>query len=102
MFVMTGYRPPAHDFGLSWGMRGFRVGRSQYGTWWVSVQLPFGFRITRRLGRLRDPRPSAISADVIAGEELPTIRPPAVAPPIEPSVISRNQEILARMKGKQP
>ena len=98
---MTGYRPPPHDFGLSWGMRGFRVGRSQYGTWWVSLQLPFGFRITRRLGRLRDPRPNSTPAAVIEGEALPTISPPAAVLPTEPIVVSRNQEILARMKGKQ-
>jgi hypothetical protein len=43
------------SFGLSWGVRGFRIGKSQYGTWWISVGLPFGFRITRRIGRQHDP-----------------------------------------------
>jgi len=99
---MTGYRPPPHDFGLSWGMRGFRVGRSQYGTWWFSVQLPLGFRITRRLGRLKDPRPNLTPAEVIEGEALPNISPPAAVPPSEQIVVSRNQEILARIKGEQP
>lgn len=98
---MTGYRPPPHDFGLSWGMRGFRFGRSQYGTWWISVRLPFGFRIARRLGRLRDPKPNAVPANVVAGEELPTMSPPAAAPQTEQIISSRNQEILARMKSKQ-
>lgn len=37
-------------YGISWGGRGFRIGRSQYGNWWISVGLPFGFRITKRLG----------------------------------------------------
>jgi hypothetical protein len=99
---MTGYRPPPHDFGLSWGVRGLRVGRSQYGTWWISVQLPIGFRITRRLGRLRDPGPNAVPVDVVAGGGLITVSPPVEAPPTDPIVGSRNQEILARMKGKQP
>jgi hypothetical protein len=100
-FVMAGYRPPPHDFGLSWGMRGFRVGRSQYGTWWVSVQLPFGFRITRRLGRLRDHRSHLTAADVVGDEGLPAISALDAVTPSEPVVVSRNQEILARMKGKQ-
>ena len=99
---MTDYRPPQHDFGVSWGMRGFRVGRSQYGTWWVSVQLPFGFRITKRLGRLRDPRPDITLPEVIPGEVRPPLRQPAAALPAQPGLASRNQEILSRIKGQQP
>jgi hypothetical protein len=99
---MTGFRPSPHNFGLSWGTRGFRVGRSQYGTWWVSVRLPFGFRITRRLGRLRDPKSSPIHADVIDDVVLPSAGQSAAAPASEPTLASRNQEILSRMKGKQP
>jgi hypothetical protein len=30
--------------GLSWGMRGFRVGKAASGRWWISIGLPFGFR----------------------------------------------------------
>lgn len=99
---MVGYRPPPHDFGLSWGMRGFRVGRSQYGTWWISVRLPFGFGITRRLGRLKDPMSRAAHAEVVDAEVLPDMSSPSANLPKEQSIISRNQKILARMKGKQP
>lgn len=42
---------PGRGYGFSWGGRGFRIGRSQYGNWWISVGLPFGFRITKVLGR---------------------------------------------------
>ena len=37
--------------GLSWGMRGFRIGKSVAGNWWVSLGLPFGFRYVWFLGR---------------------------------------------------
>ena len=37
-------------FGMSWGFGGVRFGRSQFGNWWISVGLPFGFRMTKRLG----------------------------------------------------
>jgi hypothetical protein len=30
--------------GLSWGMRGFRVGKAVSGRWWINIGLPFGFR----------------------------------------------------------
>lgn len=39
--------------GISWGFRGFRVGRNQFGNWWVSVGLPFGFRYSKTLGKLK-------------------------------------------------
>jgi hypothetical protein len=102
MLVMTGFRPTPHNFGLSWGMRSFRIGRSQYGTWWVSVRLPFGFRITRRLGRFKDPNPIATSADVIGDVVVPTVGPSTTVPSSEPIVVSRNKEILERMKDKLP
>jgi hypothetical protein len=37
--------------GLSWGVRGLRVGKSTYGNWWVSFSLPLGFRYTWMLGK---------------------------------------------------
>lgn len=37
--------------GLSWGTRGFRIGKSVSGNWWISLGLPFGFRYTWMLGK---------------------------------------------------
>ena len=48
---MTRRRHGDGNYGLSWGLPGFRIGRSQYGNWWISLGLPFGLRITKRLGR---------------------------------------------------
>jgi hypothetical protein len=48
------FDPPNRPYsnGISWGLRGFRVGRNQFGNWWVSVSLPFGFRYSKTLGKL--------------------------------------------------
>lgn len=43
--------------GLSWGTRGFRIGKSASGNWWLSIGLPFGFRYTWRVGRSRTAKP---------------------------------------------
>lgn len=40
--------------GISWGMKGFRIGRNQSGNWWFSVYLPFGFRYSKSLGKLQN------------------------------------------------
>ena len=40
--------------GLSWGMRGFRVGKAASGRWWINIGLPFGFRYffyLKKIGR---------------------------------------------------
>jgi hypothetical protein len=42
---------------ISWGLRGFRVGRNQFGNWWVSIGLPFGFRYSKTLGKLKSRSP---------------------------------------------
>lgn len=90
-----------HNFGVSWGFPGLRIGRSEYGTWWVSIGLPFGFRITKRLGRSKDPLSGP--ADSVSGQE--TLPPPvqthqAKAPtPVSSSGGStKNREVLERMK----
>jgi len=54
--------------GLSWGTRGFRVGKSLSGRWWVSLGLPLGFRYTWHLGRVS----SSINTSVVT----PQITPP--------------------------
>jgi|688.fasta_scaffold1762489_2 hypothetical protein len=43
--------------GISWGFRGFRVGRNQFGNWWISLGLPFGFRYSKTLGKLKSSSP---------------------------------------------
>jgi hypothetical protein len=45
------FTPPKIPPGLSWGTRGFRIGKSPSGRLWVSVGLPFGLRYTWQLGR---------------------------------------------------
>lgn len=45
------FDPNKFPAGLSWGVRGLRIGKSAYGNWWVSLGLPFGFRYTWRLGK---------------------------------------------------
>ena len=98
---MRGSYQPSNDFGLSWGFAGFRIGRSQYGTWWVSVGLPFGFRVTRRLGRQHDPslgapQPTTNFSPVI---ETPV---PSSSPSLPPPATTRNQKILEKMLGRKP
>jgi hypothetical protein len=39
--------------GISWGFRGFRIGRNQSGNWWFAVYLPFGFRYSKSLSKLK-------------------------------------------------
>ena len=80
--------------GLSWGMRGFRIGKSSYGNWWISLGLPFGFRYTWMLGKqhMNKSKPQI--------EESPQID--STNEIIESSENnkpnSRNQEILSKMK----
>lgn len=91
------FRVPKHDFGVSWGFPGFRVGRSQYGTWWISISLPLGFRINKRLGKLRDPD------DTVVIPEQKSQSTTAPAPPISQTSnnpMTKNQEILDRIKNR--
>ncbi len=101
---MRNTRQPPHDFGMSWGVPGFRVGRSQYGTWWVSVGLPFGIRITRRIGKERRPLEATPQGQE---SEIPSIdhsrEPQGIgqAQPTATHSLSKNQEILERMRSKK-
>ena len=89
---------PQNGFGLSWGLPGFRVGRSEYGTWWVSIGLPFGFRMTKRLGRLKDPVVNNYEEEPSPVEERPLVQRIKPISPISSGNISSNQKILKRMK----
>lgn len=45
------HQPSRIPSGLSWGMPGFRVGKSLAGNWWISIALPLGFRYFRIIAR---------------------------------------------------
>jgi hypothetical protein len=82
------------NLGLSWGFRGFRIGRSQSGTWWVSIGLPFGFRVTQRLGKSRSPGVAEYNVDAITPRD-------ALLPDDSDLVVSRkseNMDIVGRMR----
>ena len=90
--------------GLSWGTRGFRVGKSNRGNWWVSIGLPFGFRYTWFLGGA-SPQERQYRAE--AQQRLPKatnpVLPPLAAPRIShvpPSAnsASQNHAILESIK----
>ena len=96
---MKNYRQSSNGFGVSWGVPGLRFGRSQYGTWWVSIRLPFGFRITKRLGRMRDPNsvpPVNLPSPYI--ENPPSSSSNTTSPYQSILSESQNQKILDRMK----
>jgi hypothetical protein len=94
------YRRGSDGFGISWGVPGLRIGRSQHGTWWIMVGLPFGFRITKRLGRMRDPMGTQSAEQlqpINLGEEKEVpVMPIQAKPPSQP--LTKNQEILERIK----
>ena len=97
---MKNYRRGSDGFGISWGVPGLRIGRSQHGTWWIMVGLPFGFRITKRLGRMRDPMGTQSAEQlqpINLGEEKEVpVMPIQAKPPSQP--LTKNQEILERIK----
>jgi hypothetical protein len=96
-------RPYNQDFGVSWGLPGFRIGKSQYGTWWVSVRLPLGFRITKRLGRQRDPAGSLLPPNSISTTPLPAPFVPVALPAQQAKQVqTSNQKILEQMRHRKP
>src|SRR4051812_36093886 len=96
---MNELRRPPHEFGVSWGVGGFRVGRSQYGTWWISLSLPFGVRISRRLGRERAP-----SAGLEGKATPPATEAQLQNPPREEASNPKthNQQVLEAIHRKRP
>jgi hypothetical protein len=82
-----------NGYGYSWGMRGFRIGRSSYGNWWVSISLPFGIRFTKRLGK------NLLSQTNTTAKKITESHDPVDAPP---TTATSNQKILARIKKIKP
>ncbi len=69
--------------GLSWGSRGFRIGKSAAGNWWISLGLPFGFRYTWMLGRKKTTAQeeyASINTEQI-GQKLPEQTQPTLSKP---------------------
>lgn len=50
--------------GISWGFRGFRIGRNQFGNWWFYIGLPFGFRYYKTLGKFRGLKKTTTSPEI--------------------------------------
>lgn len=80
--------------GLSWGVRGLRVGKSSYGNWWLSFGLPFGFRYTWMLGK--DPFSSKPKVEEIP---LQSEANEVIESPPRNQLEAHNKEILKKMKG---
>lgn len=85
--------------GLSWGVRGFRVGKSVSGNWWVSLGLPFGFRYTWLLGRsTRSVKNLGRQEEVIVNDSIEMLP----APKREVDIISRvNLRSYSKIKTKK-
>jgi hypothetical protein len=87
-----------NDFGISWGVPGLRIGKSQYGTWWISIGLPLGFRITKSLGSLK--------TQVFESSTPPT-QPQALNPQTLSTLhsqtdhLTKNQKLLEKMKNQK-
>lgn len=81
------------DFGISWGVPGFRIGKSQYGNWWISIGLPLGFRITKNLGSMKS---SQHSSRRIEPQPQLTNHSQAISP--QSQQLTENQKLLEKMK----
>jgi hypothetical protein len=72
------FNPPNRPYsnGISWGLRGFRIGRNQFGNWWISVSLPFGFRYSKTLGKLNTANsiPNKNPIDLTGNQPIPKIK----------------------------
>jgi hypothetical protein len=94
------FDPSRVPSGLSWGTRGFRVGKSVSGNWWVSLGLPFGFRYTWLIGRkkTRLPRPGRDQEEVIDAETIEVL--PGTSTPTSNATRTENQKLLDKIKNK--
>jgi hypothetical protein len=79
--------------GLSWGTRGFRIGKSSYGNWWISIGFPFGFRYTWRLGRSLLPK----QPEQIVNESKSQERKVLIDNSQSSEHKTQNQEIIEKM-----
>lgn len=96
---MKNYRRGADGFGISWGVPGLRIGRSQYGSWWIMVGLPFGFRFTKRLGKMRNPFSQKLSEESKnSNQGIVREAEPATTQRTPSQPLTKNQEILERIK----
>ena len=84
------------DFGISWGVPGLRIGKSQYGTWWISIGLPLGFRITKNLGSMKDPHPLSNQSLPQLPMEIQTRTP--ISSQAQNQKLTENQKLLEKMK----
>lgn len=85
------------DFGISWGVPGLRIGKSQYGTWWISIGLPLGFRITKNLGSLKAPK--QVSSSPPAQPQGVNLQQPNI-PYSQTNQPTENQKLLEKMKNQ--
>jgi hypothetical protein len=83
------------DFGISWGVPGLRIGKSQYGNWWISIGLPLGFRITKNLGSMKSSQPSPAHTQP---QPLVTSHPQAIPQQTQSQQLTENQKLLEKMK----
>jgi hypothetical protein len=84
--------------GLSWGLRGLRVGKSTYGKWWVSFSLPLGFRYTWMLGKnpFNKTRKQVEESKSVSYQEVIQTQNPT-----SDVIQSHNQRILESIKKNQ-
>lgn len=98
---MKSSRKFSNSFGLSWASRRLRVGRTQYGNWWVSLRLPFGFKFTKKFDRLNVSSPTVPSNAQIHDTDTGSYAEVCKNQQIEPTNLntkSYNQEIFEKMK----
>lgn len=85
----------SNDFGISWGVPGFRIGKSQYGTWWISVGLPLGFRITKNISPITNPfslfKRSSIKQQTVNLAKLNTLN-------AQSQHLTENQKLLEKIR----
>ena len=82
-----------NGYGFSWGIRGLRIGKNQYGNWWVSVSLPLGFRVIKYFRFDRN-----ITSPQIPSTNLNNSLPNHLNRVLITQHLTENQKILERIK----